>query len=68
MSGTWIATKYTLTCADLPSGVICESGDVGGAIAGMVLATGATIWMVVSRVNQKKKLQKAIDAPAGQAE
>jgi hypothetical protein len=66
MGGTWIATKYALTCADLPVGTVCESGDVGGAIAGMLAATGATIWMVASRIMQKKKYDKAVAAPAGE--
>jgi hypothetical protein len=66
VAGTWIATTYSLTCADLPAGTACEAGDVGGAIAGLVLLGGATIWTVVSRVLQKKKYEKAVAAPAGE--
>jgi hypothetical protein len=66
VGGTWIATTYALTCADLPAGTVCDDDEVGKAIAGMILVAGTTIWMVVSRILQKKKYDKAVAAPAGE--
>lgn len=66
--GTWLAARYAMTCADLPAGTPCTAGNEGEAIAGVLLIAGGLVASAVSSEIKKRKLEKAIAAPAGQAE
>lgn len=67
LGGGYLATKFAITCEDIAT-TTCSDDKIGEAIAGVILVAIAAIWAIVQKILAKKKLEKAIAAPAGKAE
>ena len=66
--GGILALKFKLSCADLPASTPCDPADVGAAVGAVLFIVVAYIWSLVQKAIAKRKLEKAIAAPAGKAE